>query len=167
MKMILLEEVAKLGKAGTTVEVAPGYARNFLIPKKLAVEATPSNLKTLEHLLTQKRRLKERGRQRASALADRLGALSLTLSKRVGEQGKLFGSVTKAEIAEALNRFGVVVDRKQILLGEPIKALGEYAVSIRLHQDVVMTLKLSVVEAEPSGSRSSMAVGNPQSEIPQ
>lgn len=160
MKVILLEEVVKLGKAGTMVEVAPGYARNFLIPKKLAVEATASHLKALEHLLTQERRLKEQERQRALALVDRLSALSLTLLKRAGEQGKLFGSVTKAEIAEALKRFGVVVDRKQILLEEPIKTLGEYAVPVRLHQDVVVTVKLSVVGAEPGGSRLS-------SEIPQ
>ena len=144
MKVILLEEVQKLGRPGDTVDVAAGYARNFLLPRKLAIQATEANLKALGHLLAQGRARQEQMRQEAEAVASRIASLAPAISKRAGEQGKLFGSVTKADVAEALKQHGIVVDRKRILLEEPIKAVGEYAIPIRLHPEVVIELKLSV-----------------------
>ncbi len=146
MKVILLEEVAKLGKAGMTVDVADGYARNFLIPRKMAVVASRANLKALEELIAQGKLRQERVRKEAEALSQRIAALTVVLHRQAGGQGKLFGSVTKVDIAQALEKQGIVVDRKNILLEEPIKAVGEYRIPIKVHPEIKASLTL-VVEA--------------------
>ena len=149
MKVILLSEVSSIGKAGDTVEVAPGYGRNYLIPQKLALLATPGNLRSLHTLLSTVQARQGRLRQDAEAVASRIAAAPCTIPKRVGEQDKLYGSVTAQDIAEALTRQGIEVDRKKIHLPEPIRTLGDHTVPIRLHPEVTAELTVSVVRKEP------------------
>ena len=145
MKVILRTDVENLGKLGELVDVKPGYGRNFLLPQGYAMLATPSNLKVFE-LERKKLQLKtEALRGSAASLADKIKATPVTISMRVGDNDKLYGSVTTALIAEALEANGVVVDRRRILLDSPIRALGEYTVRVRLHADVVAELALSIV----------------------
>jgi len=146
MKVILIENVENLGGIGDAVNVSAGYARNFLIPKKLAIQATDRSLGVLEHkqrLVDQKIR-KEKGE--AEDLAKQMEELSLTVAAQAGEENKLFGSVTSMTIQNALKAEGYVVDKKKILLEEPIKELGIYTVTIKLHQDVTANLKVWVVK---------------------
>jgi large subunit ribosomal protein L9 len=124
--------------------VANGYARNYLIPKKLALLATPGNLQNLEHLKRQRERAESKVREAAQAAADRIAGLSLSVATRASEDGRLFGSVTSQDIVEFLGRSQVTVEKRRVLLEEPIKALGEFEVPIRLHHDVTATLKVSV-----------------------
>jgi large subunit ribosomal protein L9 len=147
MKVILLEEVDKLGRAGDQVEVADGYARNYLLPTRKAVAATRAHLKSLDHLLRQNRRREDRLLEVARGTASRIAEAVVRIGRRAGEQDKLFGSVTNQDIAQALAAQGLEVDRKKILLEEPIKALGRYTVPVRLHRDVVAELTV-VVERE-------------------
>ena len=144
MKVILLEQVEKLGRPGDQVEVADGYARNFLIPKRKAVAATPAHVKSLDHLLRQNKGRKDRFRQAAESMAARIAEASCVIKRQAGEQEKLFGSVTNQDIAAALGARGLDVDRRKILLQEPIKVLGSYTISIRLHPEVVAELSLTV-----------------------
>lgn len=146
MKVILREEVETLGNAGDMVNVAPGYARNYLIPKKLAVAATANNVKSLEH---EKRMLSHRlnkARKEAEKLSVKLSNLSCTIAKQAGEEDKLFGSVTTIDIEEALKNEGFKIERKKISLTEPIKHLGIYTVDIKLHPEVIAKLKIWVVK---------------------
>lgn len=146
MEVILLEDIPSLGNMGDIVKVADGYARNFLFPKKKAVQATSKKLKALEH---EKRLLQDRiekSVREAERLARRLEEYSCTLSKSVGESGKLFGAVTSMEIEQNLRENGFNIDRKQILLEEPIKSLGIYTVPVRLNADVTANLKVWVVK---------------------
>jgi large subunit ribosomal protein L9 len=144
MKVILLEQVEKLGRPGDQVEVADGYARNFLIPKRKAVAATPAHVKSLDHLLRQNKGQEDRLRHAAGAMAARIAEASCVIKRQAGEQEKLFGSVTNQDIAAALGARGVDVDRRKILLQEPIKVLGSYTIPIRLHPEVVAELRLTV-----------------------
>lgn len=146
MKVILLENVPQLGEAGQIVEVKRGHARNYLFPRKLAVEADPKNLKRIEHhkKLLEDRKTKEL--RDAQRLAQQLEALSLTLSRKAGEQDKLFGAVTDMDIEKALNEKNYPVTRKMIHLDEPIKALGVYQVPIKLHPQVEAKLKVWVIK---------------------
>ena len=144
MKIILLEQVEKLGRPGDQVEVADGYARNFLIPKRKAVAATPAHVKSLDHLLRQNKGQKDRLRQAAEAMVARIAEASCVIKRQAGEQEKLFGSVTNQDIAAALGARGLDVDRRKILLQEPIKVLGSYTIPIRLHPEVVAELRLTV-----------------------
>ena len=147
MQVILREELPNLGTIGDVVKVKPGYARNYLLPRGLAVEASVRNLHELEH---QKRVIADkrlREQKSASAIAQKLAGVTLTFAMRAGEEGKLFGSVTSAQIAELLAAHGIEVDRRRIQLDEPIKELGEHAVEIRLHRDLVAKVKV-VVSAE-------------------
>jgi len=144
MKVILLEQVEKLGSPGDQVEVADGYARNFLIPKRKAVAATPAHVKSLDHLLRQNKGRKDRFRQAAESMAARIAEASCVIKRQAGEQEKLFGSVTNQDIAAALGARGLDVDRRKILLQEPIKVLGSYTIPIRLHPEVVAELRLTV-----------------------
>lgn len=146
MKVILQEDVEKLGHAGDLVNVAGGYARNYLIPRKLGLPATTKNLGILEH---QKRSIEARMKKRqkeAQKLKEKLESLSCTVSKKVGEGEKLFGSVTSMDIEEALRAEELNIDRRQILLKEPIKSLGVYNVEVKLTKDVTATVKVWVVE---------------------
>ncbi|MGH7369561.1 MAG: 50S ribosomal protein L9 [Candidatus Methylomirabilaceae bacterium] len=148
MKIILLQEVEKLGRAGEQVEVADGYARNFLIPARKAVAATPAHAKSLNDLVRQNKGRQDRLRQAAEELAGRITGARCVVKRRAGEQEKLFGSVTNLDIAAALADLGIEVDRRKILLDEPIKALGNYTVQVRLHPQVVADLRLNVERRE-------------------
>ncbi len=145
MKVILREDVPSLGNVGELVNVKDGYARNFLLPRGLALPANEKNARQIEHQkrLVEQRRLKLQ--KDAQAVADKLQSVSCTIPMLVGEQDKLFGSVTAKDIEEALQNEGVRISRKQILLAEPIKALGVYTVDVKLHADVVGKLKVWVV----------------------
>lgn len=145
--VILLDTVETLGKAGDQVTVAGGYARNFLIPRGLAVAATPGNLRALSQIKARAAKRQDRALQEARERADRLGTVTLTFARAAGEQDRLFGSVTAQDIAEALAKEGVPVDRKRILLAEPIKALGEVRVPVRLHADISTEVRVAVVRA--------------------
>ncbi len=151
MKVFLREDVKNVGKIGDVVNVSDGYARNFLFPKKLAVEANTKNIKEFEH---NKRIIQERAakmRDSSRATAEKLSALSLTIKAKAGEEDKLFGSVTTMDIAEALKAAGFEIDKKRISLEEPIKRLGEYSVEVKIHPEVTATVKVQVV-AESSES---------------
>ena len=145
MKIILREDVANLGKSGELVEVRNGYGRNYLLPQNLAVMASEKNLAQLAHerkVITAKQ-----AKQRAGALevAKQLGNAKVKISRKVGEQDKLFGSVTTLDIADALAAAGVKIDRRSLHLAEPIKSLGTYDVEVRLHPEVPAKVKVEVV----------------------
>jgi len=149
VKLILRENVEHLGDRGETVTVAAGYARNYLLPKGLAYRATPGNIKQLED---QRRVWVARDAhemEEAQALAEKVSAVKLSISKKAGESGTLYGSVTNGDIAELLNEQGFKFDRKRIILAEPIKALGEHEIRVKIHKQVEGKLQLEVVaEAE-------------------
>jgi len=147
MNVILIENVPALGKAGDIVPVAPGYGRNYLIPKNLALEATPANLQLLERqkLLFLQKAGQEK--TRAEELAAQIDSLPCLLPRPVGESDKLFGSVTTMDLQKFLNEKGFSIDRRKILLGTPIKSLGSFSVPIRLHPEVTAQLKVEVVAA--------------------
>jgi len=147
MNVILTENVKGLGNMGEVVKVKPGYARNFLVPNKLAVEASDRNLKELEHHRRQLSRKAEKLSQEAAVVKGRIEALECVLAHRAGEEGKLFGSVTSMEIEAALAAKGIEIDRRKILLSHPIKSLGTHEVEIKLNAGVSATLKVSVVNA--------------------
>ncbi len=144
MKVILKEDVNNLGKMGDIVNVRNGYARNYLIPKNLAVEANQRNIKEFEH---HKRIIQEKARKirdAAQILAEKISSTPLVIKAKAGEEEKLFGSVTNIDIEKALNEAGFEIERKKIILEEPIKRLGEYAVPVRIHSDVTATLTIQV-----------------------
>jgi large subunit ribosomal protein L9 len=146
MKIILKEDIKKLGKMGQIVDVADGYARNYLVPKGLAVEASTKNIRSLEH---EKKIIQEKARKHkdsAQDLASRISAMTLTIKAKAGEEEKLFGSVTTMDIAEALLTRGVEIEKKKIVLEEPIKRLGSYSVQIKLHPDVSVPLTIQVIQ---------------------
>lgn len=146
MQIILQEDVDKLGNRGEVVEVAEGYARNYLLPRKLALEANAGNLKRLERMRTTfaTREATERGD--AEKLAESLNSVSISLARKAGESDQLFGSVNAADIAEALEAQGYKVDRRKIQLNDAIKSIGEYQVPVKLHRDVVANVKLNVTK---------------------
>ena len=169
MKVILMQKVERLGEPGQQVEVADGYARNFLLPKQLAVVATPGHVRSLGQLKAQSKNREERVKREASALAERLASVQISLKRLAGEEeapspvpaaapdspageapalvsrpARLFGSVTTQDISEALAAQGLGVERKQILLAEPIKTLGVHRVPVRLHADVETEVTVTV-----------------------
>ncbi len=146
MKVILRQDYEKLGKAGDIVQVKDGFARNFLIPREIAYEATPGNIRRFEE---EKKRMVlqfEREKKKAEQLAKELEKTSCTISMAVGEEDRLFGSVTSQDIADALKEKGIEIDRRKIVLEEPIKSLGIYSVPIRLHPEVTASVKVWVVK---------------------
>lgn len=149
MKVILKEDVSNLGDIGSIIDVKNGYGRNYLIPRNLAVEANPKNIKQFEHqkkiILAKARNVK----QSAQDLADQISKMTIILEAKAGEEDKLFGSVTSKDIAEAISKQGVEVDKRKVLLEEPIKRLGSYEVSIKILQDVTATVN---VEVKKTGS---------------
>ncbi len=147
MKLILREDVENLGRGGELVEVKPGYGRNFLLPRGLAVPANPKNVRELEHQKAVAAAKAAKARASAEAVAKRLAATPVTLKRKVGEQEKLYGSVTALDIAEALAARGLQLDRRSIDLAEPIKTLGEFEVPVKLHAEVAGAVKVKV-EAE-------------------
>lgn len=144
MKVILMTDVPALGHRGETRDVANGYARNFLLPRKLAVPATPANLKNVEHLKRQRVREEHRALEVAKATATRIEALTLTVAARASDDGRLYGSVSAQDVVEFLEKHKVPVEKRRVQLDEPIKALGDYKVPVRLHGDVTATLTVSV-----------------------
>lgn len=145
MKIILREDVEKLGKAGEVVKVKDGYGRNYLIPRQLAVLANVRNMKALDHDRRTIETRAKKTRKTAEATAATLSAVSLILPAKAGEEGKLFGAITSRDIAEALGKTGVTVDRKAIQLADPIKQVGDYKVKIRVAADVFPEISVSVV----------------------
>lgn len=148
MKVILKENMENLGHIGDIVKVAPGYARNYLLPRGLALEATSRNAKALDHAKRQMEYKKNKVLEVAKQFAARIEGIALVLPHQAGEEGKLFGSVTNMELAEQLKAQGIEVDRKKIALAEPIKQLGEYTVAVKVHPEVTAKLKVNVTKAE-------------------
>ena len=148
MEIILQEEVANLGQIGDIVKVRDGYARNYLLPRGLAVQANRRNVRALEHHKRLVAVKKERVQRQAQTLLDQLSALSLTIPAKAGEEGRLFGSVTNIDLEAALKEQGLTLDRRKILLDEPIKQLGSYEVPVNLGGALRANIKLEVT-AEP------------------
>lgn len=148
MEIILREDVEKLGNRGQVVKVASGYARNFLLPRKLAVAATESNKKIVEQERQAHLRREAKAQGDAQDLAKLVGAVELTISQKAGENDQLFGSVTTADLAAAFEKQGYTIERKKILLDEPIKSLGDYKVAVRLHREVTVDVPVHVVKEE-------------------
>ncbi len=146
MKVILRQDFENLGKFGDIVEVRDGYARNFLIPRKIALPATPGNIRMIETEKKQKAFKLERERLTAQQIAEKLSKLEITIPMRAGENERLFGSVTAQMIADKLEKLGFEIERRKILLDEPIKALGSYEVPIKLHPDVSVKLRVNVIQ---------------------
>ena len=144
MEVILKEDVAKLGSRGDLVKVAEGYGRNYLLPRKLALEATPANRAVIEQMKAAAQRRFVRDKADAEGLAQQMQQLTLTFRRKVGEKDHLFGSVTSGDIADALEAKGFTVDRRKIHLDDPIKSLGEFPVAIRLHKQVTASVKVAV-----------------------
>lgn len=148
MKVILKEDIESLGARGAVVNVKDGFARNFLLPKGMAMRFTAGAQKVLE----QERRMYElrqlKAKEEAMAVADKLSAVELTVSKRAGDQDILYGSVTPTDIADMLKKAGFVVDKRKIVLHEPIKKLGDFEVSVRLHLEVAPKVRLHVLKEE-------------------
>lgn len=147
MKVILKENVEHVGHIGDVVKVAPGYARNYLVPKGLAIEATEKNAKALEHTKRHLEYKKNRVLEAAKQLAAKIEGLALSIPHQAGADDRLFGAVTNMELAEVLKANGVEIDRKRIVLAEPIKQLGDFTATVKLHPEVSATLKVSVTKA--------------------
>jgi len=147
MKVILLEDVKNIGKKGTLINAKDGYARNFLFPKNLAIEATPANLKNLENAKKHQEEKEKEIYEEAKKLEEELIKITIILKSKAGENGKLFGSITTKEIAEYLEtEKGISIDKRKFELDEPIKAVGEYSVKVRLHPKVAAKMNVIVTE---------------------
>lgn len=146
MKVILQEDIKALGKKGQIIEVKEGYARNYLLPKKLAVEATQGNVKELNHQKEIKSQKAEREQQEAQKLAAKINGVTLTLKVKSGENGKLFGAVTSKDIAEGLAKLHKIdLDRRKIDLSENIKSVGDYEIKVKLHSQVSAEFKVKII----------------------
>jgi large subunit ribosomal protein L9 len=146
MKVILKEDVKSIGNMGQVVDVSDGFARNYLVPRGLAVEANVKNIRSLEH---EKKVIQEKAKKVKNSvqdLADRLANMTVVIKTKAGEEGKLFGSVTTMDIAEQLKNQGIEIDKKKISLDEPIKRLGTYAVNLRLHSEITAQVNMQVIE---------------------
>ncbi len=146
MKVVLKDDVKNVGKIGQVVDVADGYARNYLVPRGLAVEANTKNIKSLEH---EKRTIQEKAKKIKNStqdLAHKISTMTLVIKANAGEEGKLFGSVTTMDIAELLRNEGIEIDKKKISLDEPIKRLGSYSVNIKLHPEISTQVNIQVVQ---------------------
>jgi large subunit ribosomal protein L9 len=147
MEVILKEDVAKLGSRGDVVKVADGFGRNYLLPRKLAIEASSGNKKVIEQMKAAAVRRSAKEKAQAEELSKQFDGLSVSLTRRSGEHDQLFGSVTSGDIAEALSKKGFEIDRRKIQLHEPLKTIGEFAIPVKLHRDVTTHLKV-VIEKE-------------------
>ena len=148
MEVILREDIEKVGSRGEVVKVAPGYARNFLLPKKLAVKANQANKKIVEQERQSHLRKEAKHKTEAEDLSRLLTGVSVTISQKAGENDQLFGSVTSKDVGDALAAKNFTIDRRKIQLDEPIKQLGEYKVPVRLHKDVTAEVTVLVVKEE-------------------
>jgi large subunit ribosomal protein L9 len=166
MEVILLENIEKLGSRGQVVKVADGYGRNYLLPKNLAVAATAQNRKRMEQQRVRFLKLEAKEKGDAEGLATLLHGVSVTLTRKSGEKGTLFGSVTAMDIAERLAAQGYNIDRRKIALDSPLKVLGEYDVPIKLHRDVTVFIKVRV-EGEAETKAQAQAQSPPPSPAPE
>ena len=148
MEVILREEIEKLGRRGDVVKVAPGYARNYLLPKRLAVVATDSNKKIVEQEKQAHLRREAKEVADAQELAKMMANVSVSIAQKAGENDHLFGSVTAGDIAASLEKQGFTIDRRKVHLDEPIKQLGDYKVSVRLHREVTIEVPVHVTKEE-------------------
>ena len=148
MEVILREDVEKLGQRGETVKVAPGYARNFLLPKQLAVRATGANKKIVEQERQAHLRKEAKLESEAADLSKLMTGTTITIAQKSGENDQLFGSVTAKDVADQLEKKGFVIDRRKIQLDEPIKTLGEHKVQVRLHRDVTAEVTVHVIKED-------------------
>ena len=148
MEIILREDIDNLGNRGEVVKVAPGYARNFLLPKRLAVEATDSNRKIVEQERQAHLRREAKDKSEAEDLSKLLTGVTVTIAQKAGENDQLFGSVTSKDVADALAQKNFTIDRRKVLLDEPIRQLGEFKVPVRLHKDVTAEVTVQVVKEE-------------------
>ncbi len=146
IKVVLSEDVENLGSSGDVVRVRPGYARNFLIPRRLAVPATPSNLARVDDLKRAAAGRAQKELAGAEEVAKKIGGVSVKIARAVGDENKMYGSVTTRDIEEAFAKAGVEIDRKKLVLGEPIKLLGLHEVMLKLHPKVSVALKVEVVK---------------------
>jgi large subunit ribosomal protein L9 len=147
MEVILKEDVAKLGSRGDTVKVAEGYGRNFLLPRRLAIEATSGNKKVIEQMRAASVRRSAKEKAQAEELSKQFDGVSVSFQRRSGEHDQLFGSVTSGDLADALAKKGFNIDRRKIQLHEPLKTVGDFTVPVKLHKDVTAHLKV-VIEKE-------------------
>ena len=145
MEVILREDIEKLGHRGQVVKVAPGYARNFLLPKRLAVPATDANRKIVEQERDAYLRREAKVKSEAEDLGKLMSGVTLTIARKAGEEGHLFGSVTAQDVVDALAGQNFTIDRRKVQLGDPIKNVGEYKVPVRLHRDVTQEITVNVV----------------------
>jgi large subunit ribosomal protein L9 len=148
MQIILQEDVEKLGTRGQLVEVTKGYARNFLLPQKLGLEATPGNMKRLEKMRAAFALKEAHEKEAAQKIAEQIAGVSLAMTRKAGENDQLFGSVTSADVAEALAAKGFPVDKRKVVLVEPIKTVGEFEIPVKLHREVTVSVKLTVTREE-------------------
>jgi large subunit ribosomal protein L9 len=146
VKVILRQDVAGVGSAGETVEVKTGYGRNYLVPRNLAIVASKSNLRSIDEVHKQKDLRERKTRREAEIIKERIEKLSISTEVRVGEEDKLFGSVTSQDVADLLSGEGIIVDKRTVMLDSPIKALGVYTVPVKVDKDVTAELKLWVVK---------------------
>lgn len=147
MEVILKEDVVKLGSRGDLVKVAEGYGRNYLLPRRLAIEATAGNKKVVEQMRASALRRSAKEKAQAEELSKQFDGLSVSFQRRAGEHDQLFGSVTSGDVAEALEKKGFSLDRRKIQLHEPLKTIGEFTIPVKLHKDVTAHLKV-VIEKE-------------------
>ena len=145
MKVILTQDMESLGLGGEIVNVAKGYARNYLIPRGMALEATEQNIKLTERQRKNIEIKRIKAKEEALKVKERLSGVSVTIAQKVGEEDKLYGSVTSMDIADRLEKQGITVDRRRIVLDKPLKTLGEFAVPVKLHPDVTASIKVVVV----------------------
>jgi len=146
MKVVLKEDIKNVGKMGQIVDVADGYARNYLVPRGFAVEANIKNLKSLEHERKIIQEKAKRIKNSSQTLSDKISTMTLVIKAKAGDEGKLFGAVTSMDIAELLKNEGIEMDKKKISLDEPIKRLGSYSVNIKVHPEISTHLNIQVVE---------------------
>jgi large subunit ribosomal protein L9 len=163
MKVILKQDVEKLGHRGDVVNVAPGYGRNYLIPRKMALEVTPTNVKAIEIERTVQRKKLEAERKVHQSVVERLNQVTLTFTRRAGEKDVIFGSVSSGDVKEALDALGYEIDKKKILLDEPIKRLGNFAVPVKVSTEARAEVKL-VVAREEGEEKAAEAAGTAEPE---
>jgi large subunit ribosomal protein L9 len=164
MEVILREDVANLGLRGEVVKVADGYGRNYLLPRKLAMQATEENKAVVEQMKAAAERRSATEKAQAEVLVTRLEPVVLSFTRKAGDQGHLFGSVTSADIATELATQGFELDRRKIQLGEPLKNLGDYTVAIRLHRDVTARVRVRVQAEAGEESEASQSTTEPVGE---
>src|SRR6516162_3429659 len=144
MEVILKEDVSKLGSRGDLVKVAEGYGRNYLIPRRLAIEATPANRAVIEQMKAAAVRRAAREKGDAQAQAQQFSGVSLVFTRKAGEHDQLFGSVTSADIARELEHKGIIIDRRKIEVDQPLKTLGDFTLNVKLHREVSVPLKVTI-----------------------